>query len=99
MQSSTKWGYQPVSKLICPACKTHGMTWLEEDVNLDTTIAECDNPECKARFKGIPGIQSGIREDFTFEHGHCEKHGIPHRMRRWNCYSTTCLNPGCKEKI
>ena len=29
----------------------------------------------------------------------CGKKGVQHRMKRWNCYSTTCLNEGCNYKI
>ena len=29
----------------------------------------------------------------------CGKKGIDHRMKRWNCYSTTCINDGCNERI
>jgi hypothetical protein len=29
----------------------------------------------------------------------CGEKGVPHRMKRWSCYDTQCINPGCNHKI
>jgi hypothetical protein len=43
-------------------------------------------------------------KDFTYEtkaakDTPCGMKGIPHKMKRWNCYDTSCINPGCMYSI
>lgn len=42
--------------------------------------------------------------DYTYEckaslDTECGKQGIVHKMKRWNCYYTSCINPGCNYSI
>jgi hypothetical protein len=40
---------------------------------------------------------------WTYEHsnnlGKCGEEGIPHKMKRWNCFHTSCINEGCLYSI
>jgi len=46
-----------LSRLICPKCEESGLTWQDVDQIdlLENGIMICDNPNCKAAFKGIQG--------------------------------------------
>ena len=93
-----------MSKLICPKCRKSGLTWQNPDLEdlLENGVMTCDSEECGAMFVGIQGFKDNL--SFNFERpadtkSACGKVGIPHRMKRWNCYDTRCVNPRCSFKI
>jgi hypothetical protein len=43
----------------------------------------------------IPGTYEQNAEQGTY----CGDHGIKHKMKRWDCYRTECVNKGCNYKI
>jgi hypothetical protein len=37
------------------------MKWLDEDIDLDTTVMKCQKRSCGAEFVGIPGLRAYVK--------------------------------------
>ncbi len=56
-----------MSRLLCGKCGESGMKWVPElgpddDLDLETHIMKCRDPECAAEFVGIPGWEKALDE-------------------------------------